>query len=83
MIFKLWEFKCNADICVVDDDTMSYDVIIGLNALMQGETIINENGVTIKNKPKCTEEVATLSVLPINLSPDDFENHIAADISQI
>ncbi|GFR05656.1 retrovirus-related Pol polyprotein from transposon 412 [Trichonephila clavata] len=62
---------------------MSYDLIIGLNVSMQGETIINENGVTIKNKPKCTEEVATLSVLPINLSPDDFENNIAPDIPQI
>ncbi|GFY72616.1 transposon Ty3-G Gag-Pol polyprotein [Trichonephila inaurata madagascariensis] len=47
---------------------------------LSGETIINENCVTIKNKPKCTEEVATLSVVPINLSPDDFEISIAPDI---
>ncbi|GFR22762.1 elongation factor 2 [Trichonephila clavata] len=62
---------------------MSYDVIIGLNVLMKGVTIINENGVRIKNKSKCTEEVTTLSILPINLSPDDFENNIAPDIPQI
>ncbi|GFY56827.1 transposon Tf2-6 polyprotein [Trichonephila inaurata madagascariensis] len=52
------DFKCNVEVCVADDDAMFYDVIIGLNVLMQGETIMNENGVTIKNKPKCTEEVA-------------------------
>ncbi|GFY09037.1 transposon Ty3-G Gag-Pol polyprotein [Trichonephila clavipes] len=40
-------------------------------------------GVTIKNKPKGTEEVATLNVLPINLSHDDFEINIAPDIPQI
>ncbi|GFR25899.1 transposon Ty3-G Gag-Pol polyprotein [Trichonephila clavata] len=49
----------------------------------QGETIINENGVTIKSKPKCIEEISNLSVLPINLSPDGFENNIAPDIPQI
>ncbi|GFR05739.1 transposon Tf2-6 polyprotein [Trichonephila clavata] len=77
------EFKCNVEICVVDDDIMSYDVIIGLNILMQGETIINENSVRIKNKPICIEEFSNLSVLPINLFPDDFENNIAPDIPQI
>lgn len=30
------DFKCIADIC---------DVIIGLKVLMQGETLINENGI--------------------------------------
>ncbi|GFT20774.1 retrovirus-related Pol polyprotein from transposon 297 [Trichonephila clavipes] len=77
------DLKCNVEICVVDDDDMLYDVIIGLNVLMQGETIINENGITIKNKPKCTKEVANLSVLPIKLSPDDIEINIAPDIPQI
>ncbi|GFX90145.1 elongation factor 2 [Trichonephila clavipes] len=62
---------------------MLINVINGLDVLMQGETIINENGITIKNKPKCTKEVATLSVLPINLSPDDIEINIAPDIPQI
>ncbi|GFX69399.1 transposon Tf2-6 polyprotein [Trichonephila clavipes] len=77
------DLKCNVEVCVVDDDAMLYDVIIGLNVLMQGETIINENGITIRNKPKCTNEVANLSVLPINLSPDHIEVNIAPDISQI
>ncbi|GFV64083.1 transposon Tf2-6 polyprotein [Trichonephila clavipes] len=77
------DLKCNVEICVVNDDAMLYDVIIGLNVLMQGETIINENGITIRNKPKCTKEVANLSVLPINLSPDDIEINIAPDIPQI
>ncbi|GFU55348.1 hypothetical protein TNCV_4619481 [Trichonephila clavipes] len=62
---------------------MLYDVIIGLNVLMQGETIINENCITIRKKPKCTKEVVTLSVVPINLSPDDIEINIAPDIPQI
>ncbi|GFV43515.1 hypothetical protein TNCV_4592391 [Trichonephila clavipes] len=50
---------------------------------MQRETIINGNGVTIKNKPTCTEEVFTLSILPINLPPDDIEINISPDIPQI
>ncbi|GFY27728.1 hypothetical protein TNCV_241941 [Trichonephila clavipes] len=29
------DLKCNVEICVVDDDAMLYDVIIGLNVLMQ------------------------------------------------
>ncbi|GFW39983.1 retrovirus-related Pol polyprotein from transposon 297 [Trichonephila clavipes] len=77
------ELKCNVEICVVVDDAMLFDVIIGLNVLIQGETIINENGIAIKNKPKCTKEVATLSALPINLSPDDIEINIAPDIPHI
>ncbi|GFT69714.1 elongation factor 2 [Trichonephila clavipes] len=50
---------------------------------MQDETIINGNDVAIKNKPKCTEEVATLSVLPINFSPNDFEINIVSEIPQM
>ncbi|GFU15424.1 transposon Tf2-6 polyprotein [Trichonephila clavipes] len=76
------DLKCNVEMCVVDDDAMLFDVIIGLNVLMQGETIINENSIIIRNKPKCTKEVANLSVLPINLSPDDIEINIAPDIPQ-
>ncbi|GFW00510.1 transposon Tf2-6 polyprotein [Trichonephila clavipes] len=77
------DLKCNVEICVVDGNAMLYDVMIGLNVLMQGETIINENGINIRNQPKCTKEVANLSVLPINLSPDDIEINIAPDIPQI
>ncbi|GFV08173.1 transposon Tf2-6 polyprotein [Trichonephila clavipes] len=77
------DLKCNVEICVVDDDAMLYDVIIGLNVLMQGETIINEKGITIRKRPKYTKEVANLSVLPIKLSPDDIELNIAPDIPQI
>ncbi|GBM02985.1 hypothetical protein AVEN_14501-1 [Araneus ventricosus] len=40
---KIDDFKCNADICVVENDVMSYDVIVGMNVLMQGETVFNEN----------------------------------------
>ncbi|GFY58328.1 hypothetical protein TNIN_268111 [Trichonephila inaurata madagascariensis] len=47
------------------------------------ETIMNENGVTIKNKLKCPETVATLSVFPINLSLDGFEINFAPDIPQM
>ncbi|GFU55472.1 hypothetical protein TNCV_2812881 [Trichonephila clavipes] len=61
---------------------MFYDATIELNVLTQGETINNENGVTIKNKLKCTEEVVTLSVLPINLS-HNFEINITPNVSQI
>ncbi|GFV29409.1 hypothetical protein TNCV_438281 [Trichonephila clavipes] len=69
--------------CSRDGDVMFYDTIIGLNVLMQGETIINENGVTIKNKHKCTEKVITSSVLPICVYSDDFEINIAPDIPQM
>ncbi|GFX40318.1 hypothetical protein TNCV_4319511 [Trichonephila clavipes] len=75
-----FDFDIESERKTTDDDAMLFDVIIGLNVLIQGETIINENGVIIRNKPKCTEEVATLSVLPINLSPDDIEINIASDI---
>ncbi|GFV56192.1 hypothetical protein TNCV_3265991 [Trichonephila clavipes] len=50
---------------------------------MQGETIINENCTTIRNKPKCTREVANLHVLPIYICPDDIQINIAPDIPQI
>ncbi|GFY47329.1 elongation factor 2 [Trichonephila inaurata madagascariensis] len=80
---QIEEVKCNVELCVVDDDAMLYDVIIRLNVLMQGETIMNENGFTIKNKLKCPEEVATLSVFPINLSLDDFEISFAPEIPQM
>ncbi|GFY43526.1 elongation factor 2 [Trichonephila inaurata madagascariensis] len=53
-----------------------------IHYVIKGETI-NENCVTIKNKPKCTEEAANLSVLPINLSPNDFETNIAPDVPQM
>ncbi|GBO26377.1 hypothetical protein AVEN_186797-1 [Araneus ventricosus] len=31
---KIDDFKCNADICVVENNVMSYDVIVGMNVLM-------------------------------------------------
>ncbi|GFX65450.1 hypothetical protein TNCV_400011 [Trichonephila clavipes] len=49
---------------------------------ISGDPIINENGVTVKKKPKCVE-VDALSFLPINLSPGGFEINITPDISQI
>ncbi|GFY46007.1 elongation factor 2 [Trichonephila inaurata madagascariensis] len=58
------DLKCSVEICVVDDDAMFYDVIIGLNALMHGETINKENGFTIKNKPKCNENSKNKSITP-------------------
>ncbi|GFU93208.1 translational elongation factor-2 [Trichonephila clavipes] len=39
--------------------------------------------INFRNKFKCTKEIANLSVLPINLSPDDIEINIAPDIPQI
>ncbi|GBM70489.1 Retrovirus-related Pol polyprotein from transposon 297 [Araneus ventricosus] len=35
---KIHDFKCNADIYVVENNVTSYDVIVGMNVLMQGET---------------------------------------------
>ncbi|GBO45647.1 Retrovirus-related Pol polyprotein from transposon 297 [Araneus ventricosus] len=35
---KIDDFKCDADIYVVENNVMSYDVIVGMNVLMQGET---------------------------------------------
>ncbi|GFX18411.1 hypothetical protein TNCV_4307121 [Trichonephila clavipes] len=68
---------------MANDMYTCHDEFLGLRSdtIDQGETINNENDVTIKNKPKCIEEVDTLSVLPIYLSPHDFEINILPDIS--
>ncbi|GBM17825.1 Retrovirus-related Pol polyprotein from transposon 297 [Araneus ventricosus] len=63
---KIDDFKCNADIYVVENNVMSYDVIVGMNILIQGETVINEDGIVIKEKFQRIEEVDSLSVLPID-----------------
>jgi len=78
---KIDDFKCNAEIYVVNNSVIPYDLIIGLNVLMQGETTINENGIFIKNKPVCVENV--LSVLPIDLSPDNVEVNVETNISNV
>ena len=41
------EIKCIANAYVVHDKVMSSQAIIGLNVLMQGETTINEIGITV------------------------------------
>ncbi|CAL1271215.1 unnamed protein product [Larinioides sclopetarius] len=74
------DFECNADICVVQNHAMSFDVIVGLNVLMQGETLINENGIMIKDKLPCVEEINTLSVLPIEVTPNVNELNIEPDV---
>ncbi|GBM76159.1 hypothetical protein AVEN_47214-1, partial [Araneus ventricosus] len=80
---KIDDFKCNAEICVVEDNVMSYDVIVGMNVLMQGETVINENGIVIKEKFQRMEEVDSLSVLPINVTPNEVELNIGPDVPNI
>ncbi|GBM01009.1 Retrovirus-related Pol polyprotein from transposon 297 [Araneus ventricosus] len=37
---KIADFKCNADIYVVEKNVMSYDVIVGMNVLMQEKKIV-------------------------------------------
>ncbi|GBN63453.1 Retrovirus-related Pol polyprotein from transposon 297 [Araneus ventricosus] len=80
---KIDDFKCNADIYVVENNVMSYDVIVGMNVLMQGETVINENGIVIKEKFQRIEEVDSLSVLPIDVSPSEVELNIGPDVPNI
>ncbi|GBN83209.1 hypothetical protein AVEN_15951-1 [Araneus ventricosus] len=77
---KIDDFKCNADIYVVENNVMSYDVIVGMNVLMQGETVINENGIVIKEKFHRIEEVDSLSVLPIDVAPNEVELNIGPDV---
>ncbi|GBM10006.1 Transposon Tf2-11 polyprotein [Araneus ventricosus] len=62
---------------------MSYDVIVGMNVLMQGETVINENGIVVKEKSQRIEEVDSLSVLPIDVTPNEVELNIGPDAFQI
>ncbi|GBO30038.1 Transposon Ty3-G Gag-Pol polyprotein [Araneus ventricosus] len=80
---KIDDFKCNADICVVENNVMSYDVIVGMNVLMQGETVINENGIVIKEKFQRIEEVDSLSVLPIDITPNEVQLNIGPDVPNI
>ncbi|GBN43729.1 hypothetical protein AVEN_49862-1 [Araneus ventricosus] len=80
---KIDDFKCNADICVVENNVMSYDVIVGMNVLMEGETVVNENGIVIKEKFQRIEEVDSLSVLPINVTPNKVELNIRPDVPNI
>ncbi|GBL72747.1 Retrovirus-related Pol polyprotein from transposon 297 [Araneus ventricosus] len=62
---------------------MSYDVIVGMNVLMQGETVINENGIVIKEKFPRIEEIDSLSVLPTDVTPNEIELNIGPDIPNI
>ncbi|GBM06208.1 Retrovirus-related Pol polyprotein from transposon 297, partial [Araneus ventricosus] len=80
---KIDYFKCNADIYVVENNVMSYDVIVGMNVLMQGETVINEDGIVIKEKFPRIEEVDSLSVLPIDVTPNEVELNIGPDVPNI
>ncbi|GBL70897.1 hypothetical protein AVEN_113226-1, partial [Araneus ventricosus] len=80
---KIDDFKCNADIYVVENNVMSYDVIVGMNVLMQGETVINEDGIVIKERFQRIEEVDSLSVLPIDVTPNEVELNIGPDVPNI
>lgn len=81
---KIDEFKCFSDICVVENNNMPYDVIIGLDVLMQGETVINEKGISIKNKPQPTDDINIFSILPVNLvTTDDVIVNIEPDVPNI
>ncbi|GBL63175.1 hypothetical protein AVEN_195769-1 [Araneus ventricosus] len=80
---KIDDFKRNADICVVENNVMSYDVIVGMNVLMQGETVFNENENVIKEKFQRIEEVDSLSVLPIDVTPNKVELNIGIDVPNI
>ncbi|GBL87983.1 Retrovirus-related Pol polyprotein from transposon 297 [Araneus ventricosus] len=44
---KIDDFKCNADICVIENNIMSYDAIVGMNVLMQASyiTVFREKNV--------------------------------------
>ncbi|GBM77993.1 Retrovirus-related Pol polyprotein from transposon 297 [Araneus ventricosus] len=80
---KIDDFKCNADIYVVENNVMSYDVIVGMNVLMQGATVINEDRIVIKEKFQRIEEVDSLSVLPIDVTPSEIELNTGPDVPNI
>lgn len=42
--------ECTADVCVVENEVMTNEAIIGLSVLMQGEVTISGKGVVVKNK---------------------------------
>ncbi|GBM10825.1 Retrovirus-related Pol polyprotein from transposon 297 [Araneus ventricosus] len=50
---------------------------------MQGETVINEDGIVIKEKFQRIEEVESLSVLPIDVTPNEVELNIGPDVPNI
>ncbi|XP_067120962.1 uncharacterized protein [Centruroides vittatus] len=78
------DFKCRADVCVVANDVMTCDAIVGLNVLMQGETTINESGIIIKNKTRCVKEINCLSILPIDLTTTgEIDVNIEPDVPNI
>ena len=70
---EIKELKYVADIHVVEDKVMSNQAIIGLNVLMQGETTINEMGITVKNKCLKEEEINLITVLLVDLTISENE----------
>ncbi|GFQ71955.1 CCHC-type domain-containing protein [Trichonephila clavata] len=68
------EFKCNVEICVVDDDIMSYDVIIGLNALMQDVKTITPNFVPGKKVGLHEDDQKTVTVSPVVRVPVELQH---------
>ena len=69
---------------VVKDDVMTHEAIIGLNVLRQGETLINENPIVVKNK-KCpkSKEINLIIVLSINLPCKETEINIDPSLIQV
>ncbi|GFW02856.1 retrovirus-related Pol polyprotein from transposon 297 [Trichonephila clavipes] len=58
------DLKCNVEICVVDDDAMLYDVIIGLNVLMQ--VPVKKDGLRVKDDQR-TVTVSPVVKVPVEL----------------
>ncbi|GBN87944.1 Transposon Tf2-6 polyprotein [Araneus ventricosus] len=74
----------------MEDAALMHYVIKGINdrqenkTILYGcETVINENGIVIKEKFQRIEEVDSLSVLPIDVTPNEVELNIGPDIPNI
>ena len=77
------DFKCSANICVVENYTMPHDAIIGLDVLLLGETIITENGIVIKSKNRREDNQNKFSVLPVDVVFTENEIDVGNDIPRI
>lgn len=79
-IVEVDDFQCTSDIFVVENHVMIHEAILGLNVLLKGDTLINDQGITIQNKSQNVEEVNIISVLPIDIDNSEDEINIAPNV---
>lgn len=71
-----------SNFCIVKNEVMSYDAIIGIDILTQAEITINTTGVSLtKISHNETEQVEQFSISNISIK-DEFELEIGSNVSQ-